>query len=572
MKRVLSRPDRWLVWLIAASLVLPPAFFGLVAYQSRMATLASAERQMVGVVRLLREQAERALDTNELIIQHVDHLTAGMSWDEIARSETLHRQLTQLDDEYAHVQGIYLVAPDGLVVNSSNQSTDLISASDRPFFSALRDGYQGTFIGRVYQGRTMGLEQFAVARRRSSPDAGFNGAIVASGSPAYFEKTYQQIGDDGASIVLARDDGEELAYYPEPMFVGSRAPADLIAKVPEDEPLFINAIPLPYDATDRVGVYQRVEGYPLFVGYSLPRKSITANWRSTAILNGILVATGSLTIAFVGGLALRGFRNERVEVRKREAAEAKMVGAERMEVIGQLTASIAHDFSNLLAVVSGNIERLRTNEAGDGAKIEAALSAVERGDSLIRKMLTFAHRHMRDPEIVDINATLTAFAPMLGSVLRKNIVIDSRQSSEPAICRLDRSEFDFAILNIVTNSGHAMPKGGRLEITADTVSIGAAQSELDLATGQYVRIAITDSGHGMPPEVLAHAFEQFFTTRESGAGTGLGLSQVYAFAKQAGGLATIDSTVGCGTTVTMYLPVPDADVVGENGRAMASVC
>jgi signal transduction histidine kinase len=104
------------------------------------------------------------------------------------------------------------------------------------------------------------------------------------------------------------------------------------------------------------------------------------------------------------------------------------------------------------------------------------------------------------------------------------------------------------------------------------VSIGAARSELDLAAGHYVRIAIIDSGHGMPPDVLAHAFEQFFTTREQGIGTGLGLSQVFGFTKQAGGLATIDSAVGCGTTVTMYLPIVEADAVGENSRAMVGAC
>jgi two-component system, NtrC family, sensor kinase len=274
----------------------------------------------------------------------------------------------------------------------------------------------------------------------------------------------------------------------------------------------------------------------------------------------------------VGWLALRGFRNERAEARKREEAEAKMMDAKRMEVIGQFTAGVAHDFNNLLTVISGNIERLQIGEAGDGAKIEAALAATARGDDLIRKMLTFAHRHVSDPEIVDINAALKAFAPLLGAVLRKSIVAEYHLSSEPAICCIDRAEFDFAVLNIATNAGHAMPIGGRLAIDTDIVAIVAARSGLDLAAGQYVKIAIIDSGDGMPPDVLAHAFEQFFTTRESGAGSGLGLSQVYAFAKKAGGLATIESAVGCGTTVTMYLPVVEADAVGENGRTMASVC
>src|SRR5207302_429432 len=141
-------------------------------------------------------------------------------------------------------------------------------------------------------------------------------------------------------------------------------------------------------------------------------------------------------------------------------------------------------------IIAGNIERLDGGEAGDGkAKIAAALSATARGGSLIRKMLTFARRHVREPEIMDINAALTAFAPLLSSTLRKNVAVDYRLSSKPAICCIDRAEFDFAILNIVTNSGHAMPNGGRLEIDTGTVSVGAAQSELNLAPGQYAVVA-----------------------------------------------------------------------------------
>src|SRR5205823_338500 len=152
-----SRPDRWLSSLIVASLVVPAAFFGLVAYQSRMATLTSAERQMVGTVGLLREQAEKVLDTDELLLQQVERLTTGMSWDEIARSQTVHQQLTQLDNELDQVGGIYLVTPDGFVVNSSNRfPTGPISVSDRPYFSAFRDGYRGTFISKVYRGRATG--------------------------------------------------------------------------------------------------------------------------------------------------------------------------------------------------------------------------------------------------------------------------------------------------------------------------------------------------------------------------------------------------------------------------------
>lgn len=563
LKFATSRPDSWLTWLIAASLVLPPAFFGLVAYQSRMATVTGAERQMIGTVRLLREQAEKVLDTDELILQHVDRLIAGMTWDEIARSKALSQRLTQLDDELAQVRGIYLAAPDGLVVNSSNMlPIDPLSASDRCYFSALKGGYQGTYISKVFRGRATGVDQFAVARRRSSPDGSFNGVIVVADSPAYFEKAYQRVGDGRASIVLARDDGEELASYPTPMFARSRVPAALITNVPSVEPLLVNSIPLTNDGVDRVGVYQRIQGYPLLVGYSLPRAAITANWRRTVILNG------SLTVAFIGWLALRGFRNERTELHKRQEAEAKMVEAKRMEAVGRLAASVAHDFNNFLTIISGNMERLEVSETSEKAKIAAALSATERCDRLIRKMLAFANRHAPDPEIVDVNAALRSMVPLLGAALRRDVTVDYHLSPTPITCCMDRAEFDFAILNIVTNSSHAMPNGGRLEIDTDTVSIGGEPNGLALAPGHYARIALTDSGQGMPPEVLARAFEQFFTTRKRGVGTGLGLSQVYGFAKQSGGLATIESTVGVGATVTIYLPSVDACAIGNEASSM----
>jgi len=263
----------------------------------------------------------------------------------------------------------------------------------------------------------------------------------------------------------------------------------------------------------------------------------------------------------------------REEVRKREQAEAKMEQARRLEVIGQLTAGVAHDFSNLLAVVSGNIERLLDGTGSDkDARVEAALSAIERGDRLIRQMLTFARRQVLDPEAFDINAGMRAFAPLLASVLKNNIEVDYRLPSNPLVCRIDRAEFEFAILNVATNARHAMPHGGRLEITVEQVRvIDDGIDGLDLTAGAYARVAFKDTGEGMTPEVLAHAFEPFFTTRAAGAGTGLGLSQVYGFAKQSGGLATVHSDAGRGITVTVYLPLLETEAVGEAGRTLTSV-
>jgi two-component system NtrC family sensor kinase len=342
LKLASSRPDRWLVWLIVASLVLPPAYFALVAYQSRTATRVAADQQMAGTVRLLREHAQKVFDTDELVIQQVDRLIAGLSWDEIARSETLHQQLKRLDDQLAQIRGIYLVAPDGTMATSSRVfPVPPIDLSDRDYFTALRDGYLGAFISKIYRGRSTGIDQFNFARRRSSTNGTFNGVIDISDSPRYFEEAFGETGNDAASVVLARADGEELAYHPTPMLSGLRAPTALIMNAPQNDPIFANSMGQPHDGTARLSVYQRLHGYPLFVGYSVPISSVYASWRRTVVQNGILVGVGSLTIAFMGWLVLRGFRSERAEVERRRQAELKMEQAKRMEVIGQLTSGVA---------------------------------------------------------------------------------------------------------------------------------------------------------------------------------------------------------------------------------------
>ena len=152
-----SWTDRWLIGLIVASLVVPPAYYGLVAYQSRVAIFAAADRQLVGIVKLLREHVQKVFDTDELVIKLVDRVTAGMSWDEIARSKKLHLLLKQLDEQLPQVNGIYLVAPNGLVASNSRAFPVRPSnLSDRPYFTSLRDGYQGSLISDVHPGRYFG--------------------------------------------------------------------------------------------------------------------------------------------------------------------------------------------------------------------------------------------------------------------------------------------------------------------------------------------------------------------------------------------------------------------------------
>ena len=272
--------DRWLVWLIVASLVLPPTFYGLVAHQSRVATFAAADQHLVVTVRLLREHAEKVFDTDELVTEQVDRLTVGLSWDEIAHSEALHRQLKQLDDQLPQVNGIYVVAPDGTVANSGRLFPPRTSnLSDSAYFASLRDGYQGSLISDVHRGRTSGLLQFNLARRLSSPDGGFNGIILISDSPRISKRHSKALAIAQRQLFWLVMMARSLSRYPTPMFSGSRAPADANRKPATERASACHFNPGYHTiAVNGAAAFQRIGGYPLFIGLSVPTSSIAASW------------------------------------------------------------------------------------------------------------------------------------------------------------------------------------------------------------------------------------------------------------------------------------------------------
>ncbi len=243
---------------------------------------------------------------------------------------------------------------------------------------------------------------------------------------------------------------------------------------------------------------------------------------------------------------------------QREQAETMLRQAQKMEAVGQLTAGIAHDFNNLLMVISGNLELFETRVKDEWLKqrVEAGLRAVERGSRLTQQLLAFARVQNLQPHSVSVNALLRDIEPLLRSSVGDGIRLKLVLGEGLSQCLVDVSELQAAILNLTANAKDAMPGGGSLTITT-------AETELDaqpdggtesMHGGRYLSIAVTDTGHGMPSEIRERAFDPFFTTKDVGRGTGLGLSRVYGFMRQSGGLVTIESVPGVGTTVRLYLP------------------
>ncbi len=253
---------------------------------------------------------------------------------------------------------------------------------------------------------------------------------------------------------------------------------------------------------------------------------------------------------------------QRVEERTRElmAAEDALHQSQKMEAVGQLTGGLAHDFNNLLAGISGSLELMGTRIAqGRHADVERYLSAAQgasrRAAALTHRLLAFSRRQTLAPKVTDVNALVGGMEDLIRRTVGPEVVVQSVTGSGVWPVEVDPNQLENALLNLAINARDAMPEGGRLTIeTANRWMDARAAREQDLSPGQYVSLCVTDTGTGMTPEVIARAFDPFFTTKPLGAGTGLGLSMVYGFARQSGGQVRIYSEVGQGTTVCLYLP------------------
>ncbi|MCC6534711.1 MAG: PAS domain S-box protein [Burkholderiales bacterium] len=241
-------------------------------------------------------------------------------------------------------------------------------------------------------------------------------------------------------------------------------------------------------------------------------------------------------------------------------AEERMRHVQQLEAVGQLTGGIAHDFNNLLTVIIGNLQLLQEDAPGDEAlaqPVEAALRAATNAADLTRKLLAFSRRQALRPRPVDVNELVGGMLDMIRRTLGERITILAFPDPNVPQAHADPSQLETALLNLVVNARDAMPRGGRLSIeTAVRVfDEDYAEQAGDVKPGRYVMIAVTDNGMGMPAEVVQRAFDPYFTTKERGKGSGLGLSMVHGFVKQSHGHVTIYSEPGHGTTVRLFLPI-----------------
>ena len=247
------------------------------------------------------------------------------------------------------------------------------------------------------------------------------------------------------------------------------------------------------------------------------------------------------------------------EIVERREAEAKLEQVQRIEAIGQLTSGVAHDFNNLLTAILGNLElaQMRLGNHPAARSLETAARAAERGATLVSQLLAFARKQRLEPKPVDVNRLVDGLSDLLARTIGPTITIDRRLTAELWPALVDPSQIELVLLNLAINARDAMSAGGGLTIETRNL-IHRGGGDADLKPGDYVVLSVADTGSGMSDDVRARAFEPFFTTKEVGKGSGLGLSMVYGVVRQSGGGVEIESVVGVGTTIRVYLPRADA--------------
>jgi two-component system, NtrC family, sensor kinase len=558
-----SHSLRLLQWMMAASLALPLALFVFASAVSWVSISETADREIERTLDVAHEHALKVLETIDRSLSEIAEITRGIPDAGItSREEELHQRLKELVGSLPQVKSTWIFDAKGrALVNSLVVPPPDIDFSDRDYFKAHVERDIGTYIGEALKPRPpyQGAAFFGVSRRRSNEDGSFAGVIQASVLPEYFENFYARIGrEPGSFFALGRTDGAVLARFPtiDPeLRLDRNGPAgQKLAANPNGGLITITS---PADGIERRLGYQQLAEYPIYVSAGLETSAIRARWIATMSQHLIFGLPATALLFFGLALALRRTRRLHEEAARRQEAEEALKHGQRLEALGQLTGGVAHDFNNLLTVIRAAVDLLRRPDLTEQRRqryIDAISDTVSRASKLTGQLLAFARRQTLKPEVFDVGQSVQTLGEMIGTLIGARIEIVTEVPDEPCTINADAGQFETAIINMAVNARDAIDGAGRLTISVHNEATLPSPGTPPPGPDGYVAVSVTDTGVGIPPERLGRIFEPFFTTKAVGQGTGLGLSQVFGFAKQSGGEVVVASEVGKGSTFTLYLP------------------
>jgi len=451
------------------------------------------------------------------------------------------------------------VRSDGAIYQSLSDTDAPEVVSEAPFLSPYSDQMLVPF-----------------GRRLTDARGRVTGAVEATFAPESLRNFYSSIDTEGGAVRVLHRTGAVLLYEPQ-VDPASRGDDAVLAAYAAGERRGVFFGPIAPGGPPMITSFAADDDSGLIVAVSLGEAAALAAWRQEAIVAGLILVGLLIALALAVTLMLR-------QLDARAAAEAALLQqqqrfaeAQRLESLGQLTGGVAHDFNNLLTVIVGSADSLLSRVSAElRPRVDAILYAADNATALIKQLLAFSRRQALQLTPVDMNATVTAMEEMLSRSLGARV--ETQFVLAPNLWRAyaDRAQIESALLNLAINARDAMPEGGKLTIETHNAHLDAhyASQNADVAAGDYVALAVTDTGTGMSPEVRERAVEPFFTTKEVGKGSGLGLSMIYGFARQSKGHVKIYSELGRGTTVRLYLPratqekevtVPDDATAGVGG-------
>ncbi|PRY05772.1 hybrid sensor histidine kinase/response regulator [Paraburkholderia sp. BL25I1N1] len=565
-----------LIALLIVAIVLPCVYVAAMAISDLRTRDADATDMTLRTVRIAEEHALKVFDMNETLDARIVDLTEGLDDDGIrAREAAIHEKLRVMGGGYPQVAAVSIFGRDGALLASSRYlPSPAISVGEREDFVGIRDGKNLEHVSKVMTGHVAGEQVFNMGVERPGADGSFAGVVSVALRPSYFDAFYRELlGGTGSSngtpmtMSLVRADGSILAHYPrtprEPTAMAPHTPfAEALAQGRRAGVVRMHSN---VDGEDLILAFRHVGSYPVYVVCGYRASAIWAAWYRHLGVLILSMFSPSIALWCVIWLSLRRLGAEQeawerwqAEASMRRSIESAYRQSRKMEALGTLVGSVAHDFNNLLMILSANVQIARRRGiTGLDRELSAMERALKSGQSLTRQLLGVARKQPLRNETLSLERWLPACRDLLRASLgaKVSLVIDIGVEIWPM--RVDVAELELALINVAVNARDAMPNGGRFTVRATNIHF--RHEDGFPLTGDFVQLSLEDTGAGMAPEVLARAFEPLFTTKPKGMGTGLGLPQVFAFCERSGGLAAIDSAVGAGTSVRLYLPRATAE-------------
>jgi signal transduction histidine kinase/CheY-like chemotaxis protein len=572
-----------LIALLITAIVLPCVYVAAMAFSDLRTRMADATDVTLRTVRVAEEHALKVFDMNETLDARVVDLTQGLDDNGVrAQEREIHEKLRTMGGGYPQVAAVSIFGHEGdLLATSRFYPAPVLSIAERNDFIGIRDGKSLEHVSKVMAGHVTGEQLFNTGVERRAADGSFAGVVSVALRPSYFDAFYRELlGGNGSTpmtMSLLRADGAILAHYPrrlgEPLALGPASP--LAKALAQGRRAGVVRMHSDIDGDNVILAFRRVGAYPVYVSCAYRTAAIWGAWYRHLSVLILSMFTPSIVLWCVIWLSLRRLGAEeeawerwQAEASMRRSIESAYRQSRKMEALGNLVGSVAHDFNNLLMVVSANVQiARRRGTPGLDRELSAIERALKSGQSLTRQLLGVARKQPLRSETLALERWLPACRELLRASLgaKISLVIDIGVNIWPM--RVDVAELELALINVAVNARDAMPNGGRFTVRAANITF--RREDGFPLTGDFVQLSLEDTGSGMPPEVLARAFEPLYTTKPTGMGTGLGLPQVFAFCERSGGLAAIDSAIGAGTSVRLYLPrataEPEAEVPAETG-------